>query len=283
MASPVDLFASLSGWPRVAAVVLIAIGGHFVIRLVRILSEWIIEPAKTPGTIPRDLIARRHPKFATVASLSSSALTFAVYFLAIGLILSEFNVSLTAYLATASVFGLAVAFGAQGLVQDVVIGLTLVFSHTFDIGDVVEVSGQIGRVEAVGLRFIQIRNFLGQTIFIPNRTVGMVGRYRKGCVRAYIDLQAPAGVPEEKVRALVGETAEGVHAQFSAICVSPPEIFGIRTAGPSGWRYLRLRFRLWPGQNTLVESAFRQRLLAEIRKMDAGYPDWMITVTYRVD
>jgi small conductance mechanosensitive channel len=74
----------------------------------------------------------------SLATLLSSAMLFALYFLILGLILAEFGVSLTAYLASASVLGLALGFGSQGIVQDVVTGLTLIFSDFIDVGDLVE-------------------------------------------------------------------------------------------------------------------------------------------------
>src|SRR5208337_2745651 len=112
----------------------------------------------------------------------------AVYFIAIGFILQEFGVSLTAYLASASVVGLAISFGSQGLVQDVVIGLTLIFSDAMEAGDLVEISGAttvIGRVEEIGLRFTKLVNFYSQEIFIPNRTIANVSRFPHGGVYAY--------------------------------------------------------------------------------------------------
>ena len=267
---------------RVALIIGFAVTGHFVVRGVGFVTEWIINPSTAPGRATKGLFARRHPKIATVASLSASSCTFVIYFLAFGLILREFDVSLTAYLATASVVGLAVAFGAQGLVQDVVSGLTLVFADLFDIGDMVEVSGQVGRVESVGLRFTQIRNFHGQSIFIPNRMISAVGRFRSDAVRAYFDFAVPAGVSDGEMTRIVDGIAKSVHAQFAAICVTDPEVFGVRTAA-EGWRYLRVRFRLWPGQGAAVENVFRQRVLAELKKRDDAYQDWMAAVTYRVE
>jgi len=96
--------------------------------------------------------------------------TFLTYFFAFGFFLEEFGVNLTAYLASASIVGLAISFGSQGLVQDMVIGLTLIFSDAMDVGDMVEITGAtsvIGRVEEIGLRFTKLVNFYNQRVFIP--------------------------------------------------------------------------------------------------------------------
>ena len=280
--NPIDLLFQLPAAVRILVIVVLAIVGHQIVQGVRRLSEQFLAPERSATVTAKEAVARSYPKFATVASLVVSALTFIIYFGAIGLILQEFDVDLKTYLATASVVGLAVAFGLQGLVQDVVIGLTLVFTDAFDVGDVIEVPGQIGRVEKIGLRFTTLVNFQGQRVFVPNRNILLVSRFRGGVVRAYVDLQVPEGADEATVRERVDRLARGFRAQHRAVVVTDPEIFGIFDAEPGGWRYLRIRFRLWPGQGPLIETVFRQRLLAALRAVAPDYADWMVTVTYRV-
>jgi hypothetical protein len=62
-----------------------------------------------------------------------------------------------------------------------------------------------------------------------------------------------------------------------------PENMGIFESGKESWKYLRVKFRIWPGQNHIVETTFKQRILAEIRKINNSYADWMITVVYKAD
>jgi moderate conductance mechanosensitive channel len=275
-------FYSLTWEFRVLIIILVALLIHFLIKTIRRISEWLVDPAYTGGAISKELFAKHHPKFATVASLLVSALTFSLYFLAFGLILKEFSVSLTAYLATASIAGLAVAFGAQGLVQDIVIGLTIIFSDIFDIGDVIEASGQVGRVEKIGLRFTKIINLTGQNIYIPNRNIALVGRYPSGSMKAYADIQIPDGLESGKVATITEQIASGMREQYRAIILAEPEILEVRHAGPGGWDYLRVIFTLWPGQNAIIETTFRQRIVAEMKQLNESYADWMVTVVYRV-
>lgn len=161
-------------------------------------------------------------------------------------------------------------------------GLTLTFSNVYDIGDMVEVNGQIGRVEHIGLRFTTLVNLYHQRISIPNRVIGVVAKYRRGSVRAYVDIDVPPGGDDPQIRSIVARVAAGMHAQFPAMLLTEPEIFGVFPAGPDGWRFLRLRFRLWPGQSSLVETTFKQRLLAEIRRHHPDYSEWMVAITWRV-
>lgn len=276
-----EWYNSLSPLLRIPTIIITAIAGHFIIRGFSLINEWIFVPRKVVGPSHRDLFVTRHPKAATISSLVVSALTFTLWFVAFGLILAVFNVSLTAYLATASIVGLAVAFGSQSLVQDMVVGLTLVFTDALDIGDMVEVSGQIGRVEMIGLRFTKLTNILGQSIFIPNRNIIVVGRYRRDCVRAYFDVQIPDTESPEAFEARIMKIAFDFTKQFDAIIMEEPRSFGIKSAG-EGWRYLRIRFRIWPGQQAFVETAFKQRVLTEIKASFEQYQDWMVSVVYKV-
>lgn len=278
-----EFLHELSPGYRVIGILLIAVVGHFLVQGLRRLTTYILTPKEKDEGPVREVFAKRYPKTATIFVLVVSTLTFIIYFVAVGLILDEFNISLTAYFATATVIGLAVGFGLQGLVQDVVIGLTLVFSDIIDINDVVEVSGQIGRVERIGMRFTVIVNFHGQRVFVPNRNIGMVNRFRGGAIRAYVDVQVPEDTDEKKMKDALQSIASAMRAQHSSIILNDPEIFGIQRAGSGGWRYVRVKFRLWPGQGTLIENTYRQRVIQTMKELTPTFNDHMITVTYRVD
>jgi moderate conductance mechanosensitive channel len=265
---------------RIVLIAVIAIAAHLLVSGVKRGSDRLLAPATTMNRAA--VASRRHPKIATVISLLVSTATFVLWFTAVGIALNQFGVHLGAYFATATVIGLAVGFGSQGLVQDVVIGLTMIFTDALDIGDTVEVSGQIGRVERMGLRFTTLTNFVGQSVFIPNRNIAVVGRFRRGVVRAYLDVQVPDDVDAESLTPQLWRLAAGFRAQHAAAVLTDPEVSSVRTAGSDGWRYVRIKFRMWPGQQALVETAFRHRVVAFMRTIDEKYADWMAPVSYRV-
>jgi small conductance mechanosensitive channel len=149
---------------RIIVILAIAGGAHVMVRLVRRLGQRVMASS----------VSSSISKVRTVTSLSVSIAVFAMYFVAVGLVLKEFGISLTAYFASATIIGLAVGFGSQGLVQDVVNGLTVVFSDLFDVGDMVEIAGQTGIVQKIGIRFTVLNNFMGAEVFIPNRTIANV-------------------------------------------------------------------------------------------------------------
>ncbi|HSJ25265.1 MAG TPA: mechanosensitive ion channel domain-containing protein [Longimicrobiales bacterium] len=267
---------------RIAFILALAAVLHLLVLGLRRAGEWIVTPDSSPE-IARDLFVRRHPKLATITTLVVSAAAFIIYFVAFGLVFRELQwFDVRTYFASATVIGLAVGFGSQGLVQDVVIGLTLIFSNAFNVGDIVEISGQVGRVEKLGLRFTTLINFVGQTVYVPNRNIGLIGRFRRGAVRAFVDVQLSERVPDDEVMTAVDRVARGLRSQHPAVFITDPELQGPFSADPGEWRYVRVKFRIWPGQGSFIEGAFRQRVLATLRRLDPDYADWMVTIAYRV-
>jgi small conductance mechanosensitive channel len=181
------------------------------------------------------------------------------------------------------VVGLAIGFGAQGLVQDVVTGLTLIFSDLIDVGDLVEVSGQTGLVRGVTMRFVELENALGGTVYVPNRTISNVINYPRGYVRCFVDVTL---LGEEAVRnrmeARAVRIAHSFARQFPGLLVREPAVAG-RQRLDSGREYLRLEFPIWPNRGSALETTLRQELEAELKRENADYQAWMISVAYEVE
>jgi small conductance mechanosensitive channel len=119
-----DMLSDMSSFRRIVIILAVLAGSHIVVLLVRRISEKVLAAR----------LSASFSKVKSIVSLVSSIIVFVLYFSAIGLVLKEFGVSLTAYFASASIVGLAVGFGSQGLVQDVVTGLTILFYYQFNGG-----------------------------------------------------------------------------------------------------------------------------------------------------
>lgn len=278
-----EAVAALDPWQRILLLAVVGIGGHFLVRGLKLASRWLLTSG-APGAGEREeQLHHQYPKLATLISLVASALIFFIYFGALGLALSEANVRITTYLASASVVGLAVGFGTQGLVQDVVTGLTLIFSDYLRIGDVVEIGTQTGTVEQVGLRFTRLTNFMGATIVVPNRNIAQMSRFRRDVVRMFVDVRVPVDVPPSDVLAVMEREARGLHGQIPAVIVSDPETLGVLEAGEAAWNFVRVKFRIWPGQQELVSKAIQAALAAELKRVFPESEPWQITVTFRID
>jgi len=215
-----DFLDSLSGLlklkgslGRIIVIIALAAGSHVAVTLIRYLGRRVSQRAH----------GRAGAKWRSLASLSTSILVFVIYAWGIGLILRELGVSLKAYLAGASVIGLAVAFGSQGIVQDVLTGLALVFSDLVDVGDMVEISGQTGIVRAITMRFVALENPLGARVFIPNRTITNVINYPKGYIRCIVDILVVGkdDTNDQIEKAVIGMMTSASE-QFPGILVAPP-------------------------------------------------------------
>jgi small-conductance mechanosensitive channel len=265
---------------HILIVVVLAFIVHLAVKIVRHISEWSINKSHAKKN-PFGFVTQQ-PKFITLTRLIVSAITFVIYFLAVGFVLVEgFHVNLTTYLASASIIGFAISFGSQSLVQDLVTGVTLIFSNSMDVGDIVDLSGTIGRVERIGLRFTKLINFYNQEIYVPNRNIGNVSRFPHGGVYAYADVQVPAQADQQKIVQKIQEVAKGIWMQFGGIILAEPEFGNVETTQPGGWNYLRVQFKIWPGQGASIETTFRQQITYAMKTFDPNYADWMVTITYR--
>jgi small-conductance mechanosensitive channel len=267
---------------RVLFIIGITVVLLLAVKVVRNFSNWLIYKSHVKKN-PFDRVTQQ-PKFITVTWLVVSGISFVIYFLAVGLVLQEIlHIDLTTYLASASIIGLAISFGSQGLVQDIVSGLTLIFCDAMDVGDLVEIVGAAtvsGRVEKIGLRFTIVVNFLNQRVMIPNRTIANVSRFPHGGVDAYGDVHIPSSAGAEQAVKLVEDIAKGMKEQFGAIVFGDPTLESV-VDQPGGLSFLRVHFRIWPGQSSLIETTFRQRVVSALKVIDPGYSDWQVPVTYR--
>ena len=276
-------FADMHPVLRIFFITIFAVAAHFSVKLIRRLSQYLLTLRVGDKPASEVSLMRRYPRAATIITILVSAVTFAIYFVAVGMILREFKISLTTYFASATVIGLAVGFGLQGFVQDVVIGLTLIFTESLNIGEVVKLGDEIGKIDTIGLRFTTLINLHGQKILIPNRNIGTISQFRGGCIRAYVDIQLPQGRDENEITRKIHVIAKGMYQQHKSIILETPELFGIKNAADGQWRYLRIKIKLWPGQMNLIEVTFKERAAQILKTFDPEYPAWMITVTYKVE
>jgi len=275
-----DILTDMNPVLRISLVIVLAVAAIFAVKAIRRLSQYLLTMKVDSRESSKEILTRRYPKLATIITIFVSAVSFTIYFVAVGMILREFKISLTAYFASATVIGLAVGFGLQGFVQDVVIGLTLIFSDALTIGEMVKLGDEIGKVDSIGLRFTKLINLHGQRIIIPNRNIATISQFRGGCIRAYMDIQLPQEIDDKKMLQAIQAIGEGMHDQHRSIILATPEVFGIKD-GP--WRYLRIKFKLWPGQINIIEVTFKERVVQVLKKSYADYASWMITVSYKVE
>lgn len=268
-----DFFSGMPLLGRTLLILGVVAALHLLVHLVRVGGERLARVDATASV----------RKLRSAISLTTSVIVFTLYFLAVGFILREFGIAMTAYLASASVIGLAIGFGSQGVVQDVVAGLTLIFSNLVDIGEMVNIGGQTGVVRSIGMRFIVLENAHGALINIPNRTITNVISYPRGYVRLIVDITlSDDGEMRRRMVALTERLVPTVAEQFPGIMRSPPSVEGlVRTT--AGRAFLRVKFRIWPDRLEPIGQSFRQELLHGLRSIDPAYPEWMVAIHFEVE
>jgi len=164
-------------------------------------------------------------------------------------------------LAGAGILGLAVSFGAQSLVKDVISGFFILFENQFAIGDIIEVAGKTGLVEKMTLRVVQLRDAEGVMHVVPNGEIKVVSNRTRGWSRAVVDV----GVPYDESVDRAIEVLRDEAAQFStdktwgAQLDGPVEVLGVESLNDSAV-VIRTTIRTQPGSQWNVAREFRRRV-----------------------
>lgn len=258
---------------RVLFILAIAIAAHLLVIIVKKTSK--IFHVKNSG--------KSSSKILTVISLLTSVLVFMIYFLAIGYALKELGISLTAYIASASVIGLAVGFGSQGIVQDMVTGFTLIISNQIDIGDMVEINGQTGVIRSIGMRFVVFVNANAAKVYIPNRNINVVINYPKKYITCMLDIILPNNaILNKRIVEEVNEMLSIVPIKYPNILIDKkPETKMIKSMVDN--EVYRVIFKIWPGRGAPIETTYKQELAVTIKNIDPLFADWMISVNYEIE
>jgi moderate conductance mechanosensitive channel len=168
----------------------------------------------------------------TLQSLSKNIVGYVLIFIFFVTVLQIFGIQVTAILAGAGIVGLAVGFGAQGLVSDVVTGFFILLEKQVDVGDYVSTGSFSGIVEEVGLRTTHIRGFDGTLHYVPNREITSVSNHSRGNMRALVDIGISYDDDIDKAIVVLQQVCDQV-AQEDDNIVEGPNVIGVQTLGAS--------------------------------------------------
>lgn len=173
----------------------------------RLLRRWTRRVEELPSIDPR-----RQRAF-TLSNLLRSATRYVVWLVATIMILAQVGINIGPLLAGAGVAGLAIGFGAQTFVKDVISGIFLLFDDTIHVGDLITFGSTTGTVETIGLRLIQVRKFDGELVMIPAGELRTFGNKSVGFARAIV----PVGVSYEQNLDEVLDALNDVAKEWAAI------------------------------------------------------------------
>ncbi|WP_244094322.1 mechanosensitive ion channel family protein [Jeotgalibacillus salarius] len=168
----------------------------------------------------------------TLESLTKNVLGYVLIFILIVTILQVVNIDVTALIAGAGIIGLAIGFGAQGLVSDVVTGFFILLEKQIDIGDYITTGSFSGICEEVGLRQTKIRGFDGTLHYVPNREITSMSNHSRGNMRAMIDIGISYDDDIDKAITVLQEVCDKV-AESNSNIVEGPNVVGVQELGSS--------------------------------------------------
>jgi moderate conductance mechanosensitive channel len=180
--------------------------------------------------IERDNISLGRAK--TLESLSLNVFLYILMFIFVVMVFEIFHYDAKALIAGAGVIGLAIGFGAQGLVSDVVTGFFLLLEKQIDVDDYVTTAGFSGIVESVGLRTTQVRGFDGTLHYIPNRQISSLSNHSRGNMRALVDIGISYDDDIDFAINVLQEACKNVAQEDNSI-KEGPNVIGVQSLGAS--------------------------------------------------
>jgi small-conductance mechanosensitive channel len=204
---------------------------------------------------------RRLQRAAALGSILSNAASLTIFGIAAVIILGDMGLNLAPLLASTAVLGVALGFGAQNLVQDVLAGVFMLAEDQYGVGDVIEVGGTSGTVEAVSLRTTRLRDVSGVVWHVRNGTITKAGNKSQGWARAVIDFPVPYRHDIPQVRQVMAQTASAMWEEpaWHEIILEEPEVWGVQTLYTDAM-LLRVVARTVPLRQWEVQRELTERL-----------------------
>jgi len=245
---------------RVLLIVLVAV--ILTAALQRVVNRLLRRTFGLAQRFDREDGIRLEARQQALASSLRSALVGVVWAIAVITVIGEFDVNIGAFVATATVIGGAVGFGAQTLIRDVIAGFFVLAEDQYGVGDEVDLGHASGAVERITLRTARLRDGDGRIWHVPHGNVVRVANLSKSA-QAAISLEVARSMPIDRLT----EVAEGLCDELADDPVASPLLAGRpRAVGLTEVRDDRLLFRLVvptvQGQNDAVRRVWRQHALA---------------------
>lgn len=226
------------------------------------MSEKIKERTRTVFDGSPALVSeRRRQRARTMDSLLRSIASIVILGSAVFSVLGEIGLNLAPFLASASIIGLAVGFGAQNLVKDFLSGIFMLLEDQYGVGDIIDVGPAKGTVEAVTLRVTRLRDVNGVVWYVRNGEILRVGNESQNWARAVLDIPVSPGEDIPKVRKVLLAAAVGLAAdpEWDELILEEPSVWGVQAMTTEAIT-IRLVVKTAPGKQGDVSRELRERV-----------------------
>lgn len=259
-----------TGLPALTARVLMAAAAVFIgAILIRLGHRMIRSLVKSRG---QRLLKSAH-QVDTLRSLITSVFNYLMYFIIVTVVLSMFGVNVTSILTLAGVGGVAIAFGAQTLVQDVISGLFIWGEGSISVGDIVDINGLQGEVEAIAVRTTVIRNYNGNVYTIPNGDIRTITNMSRDYKRAIVDIRCPYEENQERLVAIITEEMEKAGQEIEGLTAAP-DVMSILSFDTDAV-LVRVAAQCPVGEHWRIERDIRTRIKARFDKEGIVMPHYV--------
>ncbi len=263
------------GWEKLQHLLLVALAGLALLLAVKLVTR-AVRRAVDDGNEEVTTDAERRAE--TLGSvLTNTARVLVIAFLLL-MVLSEFGVNIGPLVAGAGVAGVALGFGAQSLVKDVISGFFLLLENQFGVGDIINVDDKhIGTVERMTLRVTQVRDAEGRAHFVPNGSIVRVVVLSKDFARARVEVEVGYDTDPDQAFEVLRELGRKLREDRPGQVLEPLEVKGIETLGASGFTILTLT-KTAPGAQWDVARELRRRVLVAFREagIEIPYPQQVV-------
>lgn len=208
---------------------------------------------------------------ATIAPLIKSTAKYIIWFLGIYLILKEISVDVTPIVAGAGIFALAIGFGAQNLVKDIVAGFFIIFEDQYNVGDYVTIEGTSGTIEEISVRITKIRDLAGTLHIIPNGAITRTSNFSKDYSISRFEVSVTYESDFDKAMEIIEKTAAELCMDWNLFIIEPTKMLGIVNFGESDV-VIRTQTKLSVGKRVDFECELRKRLLKHFKENNIEIP-----------
>lgn len=250
--------------------VVIGIGSILLVRLLRVVADRILRLMANGGG---PAVTEREKRARTLASLLRTVGTTLILIVAVMMALREIGLDITPLIAGAGVAGLAIGFGAQSLIKDIVAGFFILLEDQFHVGDVIQAGGVSGQVERMTLRMTIVRDLQGTVHFIPNGEIKVASNLTKEWSRAVLEIGVGYEEDVDRVMAVLTEVGHSLadDETFGKLVLEPPQVLGVEALADSQVT-IRMLAKTLPLKQWEVARELRRRIKARFDREGIQIP-----------
>lgn len=251
--------------------VLKAVGILIISRLVYKFGALVIEQIFKDRFKLKEHLNFEHRRVETLSKLLKSLLNYSLYFIAVITILDIFAVPVTSVLAGAGILGLAVGFGAQSLVKDIISGFFIIFEDLYAVGEYITIGDKFGIVEEIGLKTTKIRAWGGELYMIPNGSVEQVINHNRGSMRSIVEIHLPYEENIDNAIEVIERACAKVTEEMQDIIDEKPNVQGVTALTDVGVT-IRVTATATGLNQWALERKLRQRIKEEFDQVGIAMP-----------